>query len=73
MDQMGNQVRIELVNDIEPELVEVLLPSAPNTGSAQCQAPANRQGYYRIRVVTTDNRLKGESDQFRIVRAAPPG
>jgi len=69
--QMADRVRLELVNNIEPQIVQVLVPSTANSGSAQCQAPANQQGFYRIRVITVDNQVKGESGQFRIVQPTP--
>lgn len=70
--QMADHVRIELVNDIEPQIVQVLIASTPNSGTAQCQAPAHQQGFYRIRVITVDGQVKGESAQFRIVQPTPP-
>jgi len=70
--QMADHVRIELVNNIEPQIVQVLVPSTANSGSAQCQAPAHQQGFYRIRVITVDGQVKGESGQFRIVQPTPP-
>ena len=64
--QMGSSVRIELIPDIEPQAKRVLFASTPNDGSQFCTVPTGYPGTVKIRVVTTDNRVSGESGSFQI-------
>jgi hypothetical protein len=72
LGQMASSVRIELIPDAEPQAKRVLFASTPNDGSQFCTVPTAYPGTVKIRVVTTDNRVSGESGSFTIDLPAPP-
>jgi hypothetical protein len=72
LGQMASSVRIELIPDAEPQAKRVLIPSTPNDGSQSCTVRTLFPGTVKIRVVTTDNRVSGESGSFTIDLPAPP-
>jgi hypothetical protein len=72
LGQMASSVRIELIPDVEPQAKRVLIPSTPNDGSQACTIPTPFPGTVKIRVVTIDNKVSGESGSFTIGMPAPP-
>lgn len=73
LGQMAGSVRIELVPDVEPQATRLLIASTPNDGSQSCTVGTPYPGTVKIRVVTVDNKVSGESGSFSIgVPIQPP-